>query len=321
MFCATLPRFHAAPVAPPIRPDEERWSVGDQGFKNTADLVAKYQPPLQGADATYSFRTRFPQQQKSLLWDTARGTTIGAAVGAGVTLAGIAALDILGGVFTVMTAGFYGMPGALPLLGPVLIGAGIGAAIGGGTSFSSSRQTEAQGRTQNVSGRLLNQAGTDGNHLMFYPGSNMQQAPVDLNAYANAVAAPEPAAQPAVPRWKDALNGAWQGAALPVSTLVPVAGPFIPTAVLASKGGRADRIPSRGQTLGALAGAALTVGSYAAMASGHWPILLGLTAACAVGGAIAGPVINPHLRRHDAEADVYGAQWWNTAGTNGADAE
>lgn len=282
-----------------IHPEAEWWDVGGKRYDSTSDMLRSYQASADGVDATYHFRHETTYTKHDATWDTAAGAMTGAAVGAGAAGLGVAALEILGVVGEIMM--LSSRSASLPVLGPVLVLAGVGAAIGGAAARSSAREDFEQGTA--VSGKILTNGGRD----VFYPGGQLNGG-VDLDAYAKSVAPPGSVAVPAEPAWKDALKGAAAGATLPASTLIPLAGPFLPTIAGSHVGSAIDG--KRGGVLGAAAGVAATVGTYTALNTVGLAGFGVLTAASAVAGAALGPKALPRMRQAAADDAVTADQWW-----------
>ncbi len=154
--------------------------------------------------------------------------------------------------------------------------------------------------TSAVPGSLRGVAG----HLFFAPEKSPEL--VDLTLYQAAEQPPEPEVDP-WPVWQDCLAGAAAGAALPVSTLIPLAGVFLPTSVASGVG---KRVAGRkGFWVGAATGVAATAGTVVLGQAG----LVGLAAASslsALAGAVAGPMLVPRMRRWEAHREQVKEQWW-----------
>lgn len=314
---AYRPTFAAPPSTPTAsRPEVDWWNVGDKRYDSTADLLKGSSVPADGLDATYHFRHETQHSRTDTFWDTTGGVLAGAAIGAGVLVAGAAILGVAGSILNGLMLGAFNGSGGFSMLGVAGVGAALGGFLGGAAGRSSSTEGFEQGVT--VSGKVLNQARPDGStHSMFYPGGQLQNG-VDLDEYAKAPAVATAGSTEAVPRWRDALKGAALGAAVPLSALVPLAGPFLPMYMLSKAGGALDCNAHRGGVLGGTAGAALTVGVYAGMnllqggVAGlpGWAIAAGVVGAAAVAGAVAGPRVLPQLRQEKAAQQVYEGQWW-----------
>lgn len=151
-----------------------------------------------------------------------------------------------------------------------------------------------------VSGSLREVAG----HLFFAPAQSLDL--VDLSLYQAAEQPPEPELPPR-PVWQDRLEGAAAGAVLPVSTLIPIAGVFLPASIAAGVGKRVGG--RKGGLVGAATGVAATVGTVVLGQAG----LVGLAAASALSaaaGAVAGPLLVPRMRRWSAHVEQVKDQWW-----------
>lgn len=296
-----------------IKPHTEAWNVGQDTFDSTADLVAAADR-LDGKEAVYRFTTEpdsapYSRGEKAMnvvggaLAGTIPGAVGGALLGTGLTL-------VVGGIQLLEQAAFYG-PGADPSLAllwvPTLAGTAIGAVVGG----KEGGRLGAEAAVQKIPGTLR----IEGERLAFYPNNKIDQR-VDLNTYQNAEEAPlvfpEPKPQNAI--W-NATRGAAIGAALVPAQLIPLVGVAAPTYLGAKVGEILDDRTALGTGLGAVAGAALTIGGIAlannrAIPQGKLALAfmggLGL-----VGAALGHTVFSRQAEQEAAPYHDFGQQWWN----------
>lgn len=300
--------------APVFKPLSESWSVGEDTYASTADLLAKA-GDADSLAATYNFTTEekpavFSGKEKAM--NAAGGAILGATAGTvvgGIAGAALGFMSELGDLANGLMGGHMTGTSSAVVLVPLLAGAAIGAVAGGVTGGR--EQPEAAGG--HVTGVL--QKSKDG--AFFYPDGKVENK-VDLNAFKNA-AVPELKAEQTAKSstLKNALLGAAAGAAVLPSQFIPLVGVFGASVAGYQLGKAADRRTSLGAGLGLLGGAAATGGAIwtlnqAMNNGGGWPLALGVAGGMAVAGAAVGAAVMPKTEVVPAHRD-YGAQWWNKA--------
>ena len=294
-----------------LRPLNEQWTVGDDTYDSTAELLGKG-GEISRADATYTYVSQeapapFSKTEKAKnavgagIAGAAVGAVGGAFVGGGLTLLGTAG-EILNGF---MGGRMDGVSAAL-MFGPIAIGGVIGAVAGGIMGYKG--EPIAQGGQ--VQGVLQN----SGQGLAFYPQGQVDQK-VDLASYQNAPTPEITQAQaPESKPLKNALLGAGAAVATLPAQFIPF-GLFAPPVVGSKIGAAMDKRTALGEGLGLLAGTALTGGAiytlnHAINGGGGWPIALAAAGGLAVGGALLGDKVITAMNTVEARRD-YGQQWWN----------
>ncbi|MHB2019617.1 MAG: hypothetical protein ACYCW6_21955 [Candidatus Xenobia bacterium] len=162
-----------------------------------------------------------------------------------------------------------------------------------------------------IHGTLVNHTTPDGvYHKEFHPDGN-RQGSIDLDLYASATPPPEAVPISKTPVWKDVVKGALVGAALPVSSLVPVLGIGIAPLALMHAGVVLDGGRTRGTLLGVLASAGALIGTWSATEGFGAVGALAVAGASALAGACIGPKVFPALRQNAAQDRSLRGQWWH----------
>lgn len=187
-------KIQNAPQTAMARPPREHWSTGAQAtlpdfqtdkLVTTSDLLKQTSDvPEAGMPAVYSFQRDCSLMKPATAGEYGKAALTGAAVGAAVGVGGALALGVVGTIFAVFTAGFFGGPPALSLGVPAGIGAALGAGIGAMNVRSEHQDYPHYG--ESLQGTLRSEYGPDGQkHLQFHPHGQLDRK-VDLEKYAQA---------------------------------------------------------------------------------------------------------------------------------------
>lgn len=187
-------KIQNAPQVAMARPPREHWSTGENQpwvdfqkdqLVSTTDLLKQTNSiPEGGVEACYSFQRDCALMKPATLGEYGLAAAKGAAVGAGVGVAGGVALAVMGEIFTIFTAGFFGQSAGVGLLVPAAIGAAFGAGIGASSLHSEHKDYPHFG--ESLPGTLRSEYGPDGQkHLQFHPYGELSQK-VELEKYASA---------------------------------------------------------------------------------------------------------------------------------------
>lgn len=162
----------------PSRPATEWWTVGEQRFDSTADLVSQLKVDDKGAHAVYHYKTT--AEAAKPLSNYVRDYAIQGAIGGAVLgVIGVVGINVLGVVGSIMTAGFYGMFEGVGLLAPVAVCTAGGALMGALSAKEGYQDFQENGNT--VYGTIMSNNGSLGFHV-----NDQLQNRVDLAAHATA---------------------------------------------------------------------------------------------------------------------------------------
>ena len=198
------------------RPPRENWEVGNNAraadfqkdpLVSTQDLLQRTNDiPEDGAPARYTFQRDCSLMKPATMKQYGMAAAKGAAWGAvGGAACGVA-LNVVGGIFEVLTLGMLGGSQAIGLAIPAVMGAAIGAFIGPANVRAEHSDYPHYG--ESVYGNLKPEYGPDGQkHLKFYVHNEAGETRVELEKFVQAsmVGGGEPGTSDTEPQW-------WQSA-------------------------------------------------------------------------------------------------------------
>lgn len=188
-------QIQTSPQQTPARPPREHWNTGAKAFDlvdfqkdplvSTADLLQQANDlPLEGVPASYTFQRDCAMMKPATAANYGSALVRGAAGGALVGALGGLALELMGGVFTIMTAGFFGHSQGIGLLVPAAVGSVVGAGISALDLRAEHQDYPHYG--ESISGNLRPEYGPDGQkHLFFHPRGELNDK-VELEKFQNA---------------------------------------------------------------------------------------------------------------------------------------
>ena len=204
-------RIQSSPTL--FRPQKEHWAVGDQAqqlvnfqqdhLTDTRELLGKASDiPQNGVSASYRLQRNTSLMQPARLADYALTAAKGAAIGAGVGVAGGLAMSFVAGVLEIVSLGTLTSSAPAGLLASAAVGAALGAIVG--PINESEKRSDYQRYGEDLPGKLrLEMSAAGQQQLIFYPQNNLD-TPVNLNRYAEA------------PVGTNAGPGQWWDAASPI---------------------------------------------------------------------------------------------------------
>lgn len=298
-------RSTVAPTSPgpsntAFHPSIDWWQVGNTRYDSTDSLLKSCDPGANGTAATYHFRTVPTYTRSDAVWDHVGGTLAGAAVGGLIGAVGMMTLQAASNLFLCC-----GNPADPAIMGCGVVGSALGAFVGALAGHADSQYRRINGNT--IEGRITRESTPEGCTTKFSSNHDPHRA-ADLLQYSRATAIPAPPEDRRSP-WMDALKGTLIGAATPIVSVLPI-GCFAPTVLGIMAGGSADTQPRRGRVLGGILGTAITLATWTATIHQNPTLLLGTFAACTLGGAAAGPIVLPKIRKDMAVASMEAQQWW-----------